>query len=104
MEPKDRLCLRPTHSAKENEAGTANQMAYRPRPGRRETIAEDDATASCEVMPAIPAHLDFLFAERPLLPGEDPEQYDALLRSIVQQVKPVDVIEAIWVKDVVDLI
>ncbi|GJE46231.1 hypothetical protein AEGHOMDF_5431 [Methylobacterium soli] len=55
-------------------------------------------------MPAIPQHLDFLFADRPLLPGENAEQYEALLRIIIQQVKPSDVIEAIWVKDIVDLV
>ena len=104
--PKDRLCLRPTHSAKENVVGTVNQMTIRQRPARRQSTddADGDAAASGEVMPAIPAHLDFVFAERPLLPGEDTEQYDELLRSIVQQVKPIDVIEAIWVKDIVDLI
>ncbi|MCJ2095871.1 hypothetical protein MKK67_25720 [Methylobacterium sp. J-072] len=106
MEPKDQLCHHPTPSTKENEAGTVNQMANRPRPARLGTTAEAraGAAASEELMPAILPHLDFLFAEHPLLPDEDPVQYDALLRSIVQQVKPIDVIEAIWVKDIVDLI
>lgn len=100
------LCLRPVPSAKENRAGTRNQMTNPPRLRKREIIANADmeAAASGEVKPAIPAHLDFLFDERPLLPGEDTEQYDALLLSIVQQVKPIDVIEAIWVKDIIDLI
>ena len=61
-------------------------------------------TASGEILAAIPSHLDFLFSDRPLLPGENEEQYDALLRSIIQQVKPGDMIEAIWVKDIIDLI
>ncbi|WP_336489397.1 HNH endonuclease [Methylobacterium nigriterrae] len=57
-----------------------------------------------EILPAIPRHLDFLFDERPLLPDEDPGPYDTLLSTFVQQVRPADVIEAIWVKDIVDLI
>ncbi|QEE39023.1 MULTISPECIES: HNH endonuclease [unclassified Methylobacterium] len=102
----DRLCVRPEPSAKDHGAGTKSQMTNQPRLRRREIIPgpDVDATASGEVMPDIPAHLGFLFDERPLLPGEVTDQYDALLRSIVQQVKPVDVIEAIWVKDVIDLI
>lgn len=102
----DRLCLNPALSAKENKAGTANQIANRPMTVKPKNAdgGEVDAPASGEILPAIPAHLDFLFADRPLLPGENGEQYDALLRSIVQQVEPADVIEAIWVKDVVDLI
>ncbi|MHC2107058.1 HNH endonuclease signature motif containing protein [Methylobacterium sp. CM6246] len=106
MKPKDRLCLCPTPSDKESEAGTVNPMKIRQRPARRQTTdnTAGDAIYSGEMVPEIPAHLDFLFAERPLLPGEDADQYDALLRSIVKQVKPVDVIEAIWVKDVIDLI
>ncbi|WP_238296019.1 hypothetical protein [Methylobacterium soli] len=60
--------------------------------------------ASGEILPALPRHLDFLLEERPLLPGETAEQYDTLLRTFIGQVKPVDVIEAIWVKDIVDLI
>ncbi|TXN42533.1 HNH endonuclease signature motif containing protein [Methylobacterium sp. WL7] len=106
MEPKDRLCLRPKPSAKENEAGTANQMANRPTTVKPKNADERvrNSPASGEILPAIPAHLDFLFADRPLLPGDNEEQYDALLRSIVQQVEPADVIEAIWVKDIIDLI
>ena len=102
----DRLCARPTPSAKVHGAGTKSQMANQPRLRIREIIPNPnvDAAASGEVMPDIPVHLAFLFDERPLLPSEVTEQYDALLHSIVQQVKPVDVIEAIWVKDVVDLI
>ncbi|TXM96970.1 HNH endonuclease [Methylobacterium sp. WL64] len=100
--PKNRLCHRPMTSAKENEARTVNQMSHRPRPARSRPTA--DAAASDEVMPVIPIHLAFLFAERPLLPGEDEEQYDALQSSLVQQIKPADAIEVIWVKDILDLI
>ena len=106
MKLRDRLCRCPVSLEKESEAGTVNLMTIRQRPARRQTTDDTagDAVPSGEVMPDIPAHLDFIFVEHPLLPGEDAEQYDALLRSIVQQVKPVDVIEAIWVKDVIDLI
>lgn len=59
---------------------------------------------SGEILPPIPQHLEFLFADRPLLPGEDPEQYEALQRTFFKQVMPKDVIEAIWVKDIIELI
>ncbi|WP_165937781.1 HNH endonuclease [Methylobacterium segetis] len=59
---------------------------------------------SQELLPALPAHLAFLFEERPLLPGESSDQYDAILTSIAQEIKPRDAIEGIWTKNVVDLI
>ncbi|MER2265744.1 HNH endonuclease [Methylobacterium oxalidis] len=62
------------------------------------------ARAPHELLPALPAHLAFLFEDRPLLPGEDPAQYNAVLASIVQQVKPRDVVETLWVKDLVGLV
>lgn len=81
-------------------------MANRATTAKPEKVgsALEDVAQLGEILPAIPTHLDFLFADRPLLPGENTEQYDVLLRSIIQQVKPADVIEAIWVKDVADLI
>lgn len=102
----DRLCLTPALSAKENKAGTANQMANRPTTVNPKNADADDrdAPAAGEILPAIAAHLDFLFDDRPTLPGEDEEHYDALLRSMIQQLKPADVIEAIWVKNIVDFI
>ena len=65
---------------------------------------QPEPTAEGEILSSIPRHLDFLFEERPLLPGEQADQYDTLLQSIIAQVKPKDVIEALWSKDVVDLI
>lgn len=55
-------------------------------------------------LPALPRHLDFLLEDRPLLEGEDPQQYDALLRELVQELGPRSALEAICIKDVVDLI
>jgi hypothetical protein len=71
---------------------------------RQKAGARQDAPDSADILPSIPAHLDFLFHDRPLLPGESAEQYDALQDSIVRQVKPNDVIEAMWVKDIADLV
>ncbi|AWN41750.1 HNH endonuclease [Methylobacterium durans] len=56
-----------------------------------------------EILPPVPAHLAFLFDERPLLVGESAEQYDALMRSVLHEVKPREPIEAIWTKDIIDL-
>jgi len=50
-----------------------------------------------------PADLGSLFAVPPLVLGESSTDYDALLSRVTQAVKPADVIEALWVKDVVYL-
>ncbi|WP_162560702.1 hypothetical protein [Methylobacterium durans] len=57
-----------------------------------------------EILPALPENLWFLFDDKPLLPDEDVGQYDAILNCIVQQVKPSDVVETLWVKNIIDLI
>ena len=44
-----------------------------------------------------------LFGPPPLFDGEDTEIYDQLAREISTAVMPVDILEDIWVRDVVDL-
>jgi hypothetical protein len=44
-----------------------------------------------------------LFGPPPLFEGEDTEVYDQLLRQISTAVMPADILENIWVRDVVDL-
>jgi hypothetical protein len=44
------------------------------------------------------------FGPPPLLEGEDSAAYDELLASVSSVVKPSDVLEEIWVRDVVDLV
>src|SRR5262249_9664763 len=39
----------------------------------------------------------------PLLDGEDPAAYDDLLARVSGAVKPSDILEEIWVRDIVDL-
>jgi hypothetical protein len=51
----------------------------------------------------VPAHIAELLGPAPLLEGEDPKQYQALLSEIARAVKPIDVMEWLPVKDVVDL-
>jgi hypothetical protein len=55
---------------------------------------------SCET----PFDLQPLFGPAPLLEGEDAGAYDALQRRIHVAVAPADVIEEIWVRDLVDLV
>ena len=50
-----------------------------------------------------PADLGSLFAKRPLVLGETEADYDTLLAKVTATVKPADIVEAMWVKDVVDL-
>lgn len=101
----ERLCPRGILSDKVIEAGAVDQMATRgTAKGKLASLSQGDASTSGDVLPAIPAHLDFLFSDPPLLPGEDADQYETLLRSIVDQIRPADVIEALWVKNITDLI
>jgi hypothetical protein len=51
----------------------------------------------------LPASLDFL-GPAPLLQREEVSGYDTLLARISGAVKPADVLEEIWVRDVVDLV
>jgi hypothetical protein len=44
-----------------------------------------------------------LFGPPPLLEGEDPAIYDELLARVSGAVKPADMLEEVWVRDVVDL-
>jgi hypothetical protein len=45
-----------------------------------------------------------LFGPPPLLEGEDSAAYDELLVQVSGAVKPADILEEVWVRDVVDLI
>jgi hypothetical protein len=49
-----------------------------------------------------PSDLGPLFAKRPLILGEDPNDYDSLMSQVIDAVRPTDIFEAMWVKDVVD--
>jgi hypothetical protein len=57
-----------------------------------------------QLAPIIPDEIRFVFEPRPLTIHEDPGHYDRLLALIVQDVKPRDIIEWIWVKDILDLV
>jgi hypothetical protein len=52
---------------------------------------------------AIPGDIRDIWGDPPLLRNEDPEIYDKLAGQISQAVGPIDVIEWLWVKDVLDL-
>jgi hypothetical protein len=53
--------------------------------------------------PVVPQEIQNLFGKRPLVSGEEPELYDALLSRVAVAVSPTDIIEWLYVKDVVDL-
>jgi hypothetical protein len=57
-----------------------------------------------QLAPIIPDEIRFVFEPRPLTLHEDPGDYDRLLAFIVQDVKPRDIIEWIWIKDILDLV
>jgi hypothetical protein len=52
---------------------------------------------------AVPAEIQALLGEPPLLANEEPSDYYALLVLLARDVKPTGVIEWLWVRDVADL-
>src|SRR6476620_10589384 len=59
---------------------------------------KSSSTAKSEVLA-----IDGIFGAPPILPGEDASAYEVLLARVSAGVKPADIIEKIWVRDVVDL-
>lgn len=64
----------------------------------------DEPVSSGELERVIPPEIIALFEQPPLLPGESLEAYDRLLTGVGITVAPSDVIEWLWVKDIVDLL
>lgn len=91
---------------KKRGPGSGDLMTKQPpAPRIRERVRTNpDSAPSENIQAAIPPHLEFLFNDRLLLPGENETHYNALRDGIFQHVKPVDIIEAMWVKDIVDLV
>ena len=52
---------------------------------------------------AVPADIRALLGEPPLLATEGPNDYDALLNALAREVRPCDIVEWLWVKDIADL-
>jgi hypothetical protein len=62
----------------------------------------------CETTPlksnrSIPADIQALFGDPPLLISEDPDVYWEMFRLFAESVAPRNIIEWLWVKDIVDL-
>jgi hypothetical protein len=56
-------------------------------------------------LPSVPTETaERTLGRPPLIPGDDRAGYDGLLANVSGTVRPVDLIEAAWVRDVVDLI
>lgn len=106
----DPTCSARHPSGMVNEDGTKEVAVQKPvskDPTDAPSAAEEARAVSDDartVLPAIPHHLGFLFDDKPLLADEDPAQYEALLREFVREIGPKDVVDAIYVKDIVDLI
>jgi len=64
------------------------------------TASPDVPLPAASPAPAI----DACFGRPPLVPGDDPSAYEALLGRVCAAVRPRDVIEEAWVRDVVDLL
>ena len=74
-----------------------------------EILIEDKVQTELAIVPPTDggtiaaSHLE-IFGPPPLLDGESQEVYDALLARVTGTVNPKDIIEEIWVHDVVDLV
>ncbi|MFC4172936.1 hypothetical protein ACFOYU_12840 [Microvirga sp. GCM10011540] len=68
------------------------------------SLSGQDAVLTAPEFHVLPRDLGSFFAQRPLIQGERQEEYDALLAKVTAAVAPTDIVEAVWVKDVVDLI
>jgi len=55
------------------------------------------------ISPDVPADIVGLLSKPALLPGEDPNHYDALFSQLAHSVKPADIMEWLWVRDITDL-
>ena len=89
-----------------NECRTEVPMPS-PRTERERTTDEVPAprpSTTGTILPAVAPDLSILFDDKPLLAGESAERYDGLLATIIHQVRPKDAIEALWAKNIVDLI
>jgi hypothetical protein len=71
-------------------------------PALGESLPKSDNTkASVETL--IPVEIRDVLGDPPLLATEDPNRYDALLTELAREVRPSDLTEWLWVKDIADL-
>jgi hypothetical protein len=84
------------HENKSRILGTANRR----RPEMNSLVPDSPtlSPAPHEALPPVP------FGPAPLIEGEDAGAYDELLVRISTAVRPADIFEEIWVRDVVDLV
>jgi hypothetical protein len=65
-------------------------------------VARHQSLAETKPLPGIPQDVAAFLGDRPIVKGEDPEQYDAVLGKLTALIAPEDPIEWIWTKDVAD--
>jgi hypothetical protein len=64
--------------------------------------AARQSLAKTKPLPGIPQDVAAFIGDRPIVKGEDPKQYDAVLGKLTALITPEDPIEWIWTKDVAD--
>jgi hypothetical protein len=72
-----------------------------PRPENR-NAGQCTPPAKTGPLPGIPKELAEFVGDRPIVKGEDAEQYDKLLGKLTAFIAPADPIEWIWTKDIAD--
>ncbi len=78
-------------------------MPDKPRPDTSPSYRGDIEVSSADVR-VLPRDLGPLFAQPPLIQGESEADYDEVMSKATSTIAPTDVIEAMWVKDIVDLV
>jgi hypothetical protein len=69
---------------------------------RNRNLEQDNQAAKEKLLPGIPSDVAEFVGGRPIVKGEDPEQYDKLLRKLAAFINPADPIEWIWLKGMAD--
>jgi hypothetical protein len=67
--------------------------------GAQTARTADGIRANVETLPKVPACL----GPPPIIDGEDANAYEQMLAMVIEVVKPVDIMDWMWVRDIVDL-
>ena len=84
-----------------NEMQPAKSALPRVREGQTPRLESGEAR---QLRPVVPLEIQSLLGAPPVSREEDALRYDDLLAQVSSVVKPKDVLEWLWVKDVVDLV
>ncbi len=94
----------PTHESAGSKR-ESNKKRGRAMSGSLATAAQTERSAPAggsTAEPLIPDEMNSLFDQRPLIKGEQAEDYEQLLAGLIAEVDPKGMTEWVWVKDLAD--